>query len=115
MSDFDGFSEEDLLWNAFAASANVVARPPQNVETLLHFCVLLEATAWTPSRLSAAAWLLRCYSVITAGFLWAASTADHHPLSVGFHSAEVFISAALFQSRLLNVKSLFTIRSNYSA
>lgn len=53
------------------------------------------------------------YSRITVGCT--GCRADNQPLTVPFHSADVFISAALSQSCLLNLKTLFTIKSNYSA
>lgn len=64
-------------------------------------------------RCSTSALVFSDYSRITVGCT--GCCADNQPLTVPFHSADVFISAALSQSRLLNLKTLFTIKSNYSA
>lgn len=70
---------------------------------------------WTPWRLSAAAFSSPLVCRDCSGLFCLHGRVDNQPLTARFHSADVFISAALFQSRLLNLKTLFTITSNYSA
>lgn len=113
MRSFAGFPQEGFSRHVFVVLVNCCLSDPER----RHFPSFQHA----PGRygfnsvafLFPSSLVFSDYSRITVGRT--GCRGDNHPLTVRFHSADVFISAALSQSRLLNLKTLFTIKSNYIA